>query len=105
MKRFALLMVVFLAATAPLAAQGPGRAALSATPVPVSVLRANAAPVVPRSGMTRSERGALIGAIIGLVAGGILSASYDEKSVGSVLTAGIVMAIPVSLIGAIIGSM
>lgn len=104
MKRFSLLTVVFLASAAPLAAQGPGRAGLSSQPVSVSALNSRERIAVASSGgMTRSERGAVIGAILGIVAGAAISAHYDEKSFSSLASAGIVMAIPASLIGALIG--
>ena len=105
MKRLCLLMFLLIAATAPLAAQGPGRAGLSSRPIAVAGMTSRERIVVAPSGMTRSEHGALIGALVGMVAGAALSYSSDERSLSSMLIAGLVMAIPVSLIGALIGMM
>ena len=105
MKRFALFLVVLVAATAPLAAQGRGRVALSTPPISVSALRSASSAAAKSSGMTGTERGALYGAIVGAVAGAVIIALGDEKGLGNSLLGGIIFALPVSLIGAIIGSM
>jgi hypothetical protein len=107
MKRLGLVLALSIAASAPLAAQGPAPLGISSRPVaPLMAPAPNRIVVAPSGGgMTRSERGALIGAIIGIVAGAALSAHYDEKSFSSMASAGIVMAIPASLVGALIGMM
>ncbi len=106
MKRFGLLFVVLLAATAPLAAQGPAPVGLSSQPTSFAFTTPRDRIVVaPSGGMTRSERGALIGAILGIVAGAAISYGYNERSFSSLATAGLVMAIPTSLVGALIGMM
>jgi hypothetical protein len=96
-------------------AQGPGPAGLRPlASVPVrSITSRRSAPAIPasRSGMSGGERGALIGALVGLAAGVGFTVAYNNSkwrdghiTVGEGLLIGVILAVPLAVIGGLIGN-